>query len=144
MRINLDISNSIPHLFQILLSSSIVPYTMYFILLYWVYPMNHYLGDTVCYALDYSRLIAFYAIQLQSFFHSLFRYICLFHQKFLFKLNLGAHVCIFRQCNISGQIFVLFIYFYSSPFFSSLSHFIQLSCFKILVDRKVRPELVYL
>ena len=59
--------------------------------------MNQYLGDTVCYVLDYSRLIAFYAIQLQSFFHSLFRYICLFHQKFLFKLNLGAHVSIFRQ-----------------------------------------------
>lgn len=68
------------------------PFTLYLILPYWVYPLKEYLGETGCYLMDYARNIAMMAMQLQSFFQSVFRYICLFHEDILFKFNLSPNV----------------------------------------------------
>ena len=68
------------------------PYTLYLILPYWLYPLKEYLGESGCYLMEYSRVIAVFAIQLQSFFQSAFRYVCLLHDDILFKLNLSPKV----------------------------------------------------
>ena len=68
------------------------PYTLYLTMVYWVYPLKDYLGETGCYLVIYLRDIGTFAIQLQSFFMALFRYICLFHDNFLQKFNLSPYV----------------------------------------------------
>ena len=54
--------------------------------------MRDYIGDTGCYMLIYSRNIGFFIMELQSFFVATFRYVCLFHDNFLFKFNLSPDV----------------------------------------------------
>ena len=68
------------------------PFTLYLILPYWVYPLKDYLGEIGCYVIEYSRSIAMLAMELQSFFQSLFRYVCLFHDDILIKFNLSPNV----------------------------------------------------
>ena len=70
------------------------PYSVYYSLVLWVYPLKDYLGETGCYLVIYLRIIGIYAIQLQSFFMATFRYICLFHNDSLLKFNLSPNVSI--------------------------------------------------
>ena len=94
------------------------PYTLYVTLLYWIYPLDQYLGETGCYLFDYTRLVAFYAIQLQSFFQSIFRYICLFHQNILHEWTPNVSIVNFkfrysasqlrRDTYLRGKTFLLF------------------------------------
>ena len=67
-------------------------YSVYYSLVLWLYPLKDYLGETGCYLIMYWRTIGSFAIQLQSFFMALFRYICLFHNDSLFKFNLSPNV----------------------------------------------------
>ena len=78
--------------FQVMLSTFVGPYTIFLSLLYWVYPLKDYIGDTGCYMLIYFRDIGIQAIQLNSFFLAIFRYVCLFQGKFLLKFNISPNV----------------------------------------------------
>ena len=65
---------------------------LYLSLVYWVYPMRDYIGDTGCYMFIYGRNIVIFILQLQSFFVATFRYVCLFHENVLLKFNLSPDV----------------------------------------------------
>ena len=78
--------------FQVMLSTFLVPSSLYFVSNYWIYPLNDYIGDTGCYMLIYSRDIGNFIIQLHSFFMATFRYVCLFHDNLLQKFNLSPNV----------------------------------------------------
>ena len=69
-----------------------VPCNLYLTLVYWVYPMKDYIGETGCHIMIFIRNVGGLAMQLQSFFMATFRYICLFHDKLLLKLELSPHV----------------------------------------------------
>ena len=75
-----------------MLSTFLVPSSLYFISNYWIYPLKDYIGDTGCYILIYSRDIENFIIQLHSFFMATFRYVCLFHDNLLQKFNLSPNV----------------------------------------------------
>ena len=78
--------------FQISLSAFVGPNLVYYTLVYWVYPMKDYIGETGCHMINsYSHAGAF-ALQLQSFFVAIFRYICLFHSSSMRRVNLSPHV----------------------------------------------------
>ena len=78
--------------FQVMLSIFMVPYSLYLSLVYWIYPMKDYIGDTGCYMFVYGRDIGGFIIELHSFFIATFRYVCLFHDNFLLRFNLTPHV----------------------------------------------------
>ena len=80
------------YFFQVMLSIFIGPYSLYLILDYWVYPLKDYIGDTGCYFFIYGRNIGNFTMQLHSFFVATFRYVCLFHDKFLLKFNISPSV----------------------------------------------------
>ena len=75
-----------------MLSIFMVPYSLYLSLVYWIYPMKDYIGDTGCYMFVYGRDIGGFIIELHSFFIATFRYVCLFHDNFLLRFNLTPHV----------------------------------------------------
>ena len=79
-------------IFQVMLSIFMGPSSLYLSLDYWVYPLRDYIGDTGCYMFIYCRNIELFNMQLQSFFVTTFRYVCLFHEKFLLKFNLSPDV----------------------------------------------------
>ena len=79
-------------IFQVMLSIFMGPSSLYLSLDYWVYPLRDYIGDTGCYMFIYCRNIGLFNMQLQSFFVTTFRYVCLFHEKFLLKFNLSPDV----------------------------------------------------
>ena len=84
--------------FQIYVSSFMVPNLLYYTLVYWVYPMKHYIGEIGCniaMLMLYSQTVA---IQLHSFSMAIFRYICVFHGNILLKLKLSPNVCYFFLC----------------------------------------------
>ena len=68
------------------------PFSLYLSLVYWIYPLNDYVGDTGCYLIIYGRDIGNFIIQIHSFFVATFRYVCLFHDDFLQKFNLSPNV----------------------------------------------------
>ena len=95
--------------FQVMLSTFLVPSTLYFTSNYWVYPLNDYIGDTGCYMLIYIRDIENFIIQLHSLFMATFRYVCLFHDNLLLKFNLSP--------NVSNIFFYIFVtHFFSTNF----------------------------
>ena len=70
------------------------PHSLYHSLVYWVYPMKNIIGESGCYIFIYWQTIGVFQIQLQSFFMATFRYICLFHDDFLFRFSLSPTVSI--------------------------------------------------
>ena len=80
--------------FQVLLSSFIMPFSLYLSLIYWVYPLKDIFGETGCYIMTCLRNMGTFMIQLQSFFMATFRYICLFHDDFLIRFSLSPMVSI--------------------------------------------------
>ena len=79
---------------QILLSVSVGPILLHFTLDCWVYPMKDYIGETGCHMMLLLRSSGCFIFQLQSFFISVFRYICVFHNDSLLNLNLSPNVSI--------------------------------------------------
>ena len=75
-----------------MLSTFLVPYSLYLSLEYWVYPLKEYVGDTGCYVLVYGRDIGNFITTVHSFFMAVFRYTCLFHGNFLKKSKLSPKV----------------------------------------------------
>ena len=68
------------------------PYLIYFSMSNWIYPLADYIGETGCYLMNIFRAIHLYEVQLQSFFISLFRFVCLFHGGLLQKIKLSPNV----------------------------------------------------
>ena len=68
------------------------PYLVYFSMSNWIYPLTDYIGETGCYLMNIFRAIHLFEVQLQSFFISLFRFVCLFHGGLLQKINLSPKV----------------------------------------------------
>ena len=68
------------------------PYLIYFSMSNWIYPLTDYIGETGCYLMNIFRAIHLYEVQLQSFFISLFRFVCLFHGGLLQKIKLSPNV----------------------------------------------------
>ena len=82
--------------FQVLLSAFIGPNLVYYTLVYWVYPMKDYIGETGCHIMIFHRNAVAFGFQLSSLSVAIFRYICLFHSSSMRKVNLSPHVsCIF-------------------------------------------------
>ena len=79
-------------LFQILLSASVGPILLYLTLGCWVYPMKDYIGETGCHMRAFLVKALGFSVQLQSFFTSIFRYICVFHNISIRNLNLSPYV----------------------------------------------------
>ena len=75
-----------------MLTTFMVPYSLYLTSVYWVYPLKDYIGNTICYMLIYGRDIGIFIIQLHSFFMAIFRYVCIFHDDLLLKFNLSPNV----------------------------------------------------
>ena len=63
------------------------PYLIFFSMSNWIYPLADYIGETGCYLMNIFRAIHLYEVQLQSFFISLFRFVCLFHSGLLQKIS---------------------------------------------------------
>ena len=85
-----------PAVFQVLLSAFIGPNLVYYTLVYWVYPMKDYIGETGCHIMILNRNASAFGFQLSSLSVAIFRYICLFHSSSMRKVNLSPHVsCIF-------------------------------------------------
>ena len=78
--------------FQILLSASVGPILLYLTLGCWVYPMKDYIGETGCHMRAFLVKALGFSVQLQSFFTSIFRYICVFHNTSIRNLNLSPYV----------------------------------------------------
>ena len=78
--------------FQILLSASIGPILLYLTLRCWVYPMKDYIGETGCHIRAFLVKALGFIVQLQSFFTTIFRYICVFHNGSILNLNLSPYV----------------------------------------------------
>ena len=68
------------------------PYLIYFSMSNWIYPLKDYIGETGCYLMNIFRATHLFEVQLQSFFISLFRFVCLFHGGLLQKINLSPNV----------------------------------------------------
>ena len=88
------------------------PYLIYFSMSNWIYPLADYIGETGCYLMNIFRAIHLYEVQLQSFFISLFRFVCLFHGGLLQKIKLSPNVrdkrpihlyLIFEKSNLKNQ-----------------------------------------
>ena len=77
---------------QTLLSASIGPILLYHTLDCWVYPLRDYIGETGCHMIFFLRTTVEFIVQLQSFFTSIFRYICVFHNGSILYLNLSPYV----------------------------------------------------
>ena len=56
------------------------------------YPLSELFGDWFCYFFDYTIAICGFTGQFHSFFLASFRYICLFHDGFMFKYNISPKV----------------------------------------------------
>ena len=67
------------------------------------YPLSELFGDWFCYFFDYTIAICGFTGQFHSFFLASFRYICLFHDGFMFEYN------------ISPKVNLLFFALYSTP-----------------------------
>ena len=52
------------------------------------YPIKDIYGSKMCFIATYIELFLFYLVQFQTFFITLYRYICLFHDDFLFNLDI--------------------------------------------------------
>ena len=78
--------------FQVSIATFMGPFNLYFGLVYWVYPMKDYIGETGCHMVMFIRNVGSLAIHLYSFFMATFRYICLFHDNLLLKFNISPHV----------------------------------------------------
>ena len=92
------------------------PYLVYFSMSNWIYPLADYIGETGCYLMNIFRAVHLYEVQLQSFFISLFRFVCLFHAGFLQKIKLSPNVrdkgpshlyLIFEKSSLTNWIFNL-------------------------------------
>ena len=80
------------YIFQVLLSAFIGPSLVYYTLVYWVYPMKDYVGETGCHITFFLRNAGVFAFQLQSLSMAFFRYICLFHSGSVRKLHISLNV----------------------------------------------------
>ena len=109
-----------------------VPYLLYYILIFCVYPVKNYTGEPVCHLMNFCRNCGIMMVQSQSFFMSVFRYTCLFHDNFLLKTNLSPFVSALKylmKLLFQKQVFIQFvknltlIYF---PFFTRNTLFLQI------------------
>ena len=76
------------------------PYLMYFSITTWFYPLKDIIGEASCHIFNIFRGAILYEVQLQSFFMSLFRYICLFHAHIMGKYHLTPQVSFLAiNCN---------------------------------------------
>ena len=65
---------------------------MFYTLVYWVYPMKDYVGETGCHITFFLRNVGIFFFQLQSLSMAIFRYICLFHSGSVRKLHISLNV----------------------------------------------------
>ena len=89
------------YILQVLLSAFIGPFLVYNTLVYWVYPMKDYIGETGCCITFILRNAGVSFLQLQSLSMAIFRYICLFHSGSVQKLRISLDV------SCKAQIFFL-------------------------------------
>ena len=68
------------------------PYMLHFSMNNWIYPIKDYIGETGCYLMTTFKATHLVEVQLQSFFISLFRFVCLFHSGLLQKIKLSPNV----------------------------------------------------
>ena len=54
------------------------------------YPLKDILGSFLCHYINYAEIFTMFLSQYQTFFITLFRYICLFHDTTLLKLDIGG------------------------------------------------------
>ena len=80
------------YIFQVLISAFIGPSLVYYTLVYWVYPMKDYVGETGCHIIFFLRNAGVFSFQLQSLSMAIFRYICLFHSGSVRKLHISLNV----------------------------------------------------
>ena len=78
--------------FQVLLSAFIGPNLVYHTLVYWLYPMKDYIGETGCHIIIFYRNAVAFGFQLSSLSVAILRYICLFHSSSMRRVNLSPHV----------------------------------------------------
>ena len=105
------------YIFQVLLSAFIGPSLVYYTLVYWVYPMKDYVGETGCRITFILRNAGVAFFQLQSLSMAIFRYICLFHSGSVQKLHISLNVSCKAQkmkplclCLSTNQCFQLKFY----------------------------------
>jgi hypothetical protein len=106
----------------------LLPYSLYFSLAYWIYPLKDYIGDTGCYVAIYGRDIGNYITQTHSFFVAMFRYNCLFNGTILKKINLSPNVssCFkpqVKQKQLSCKVFILLFFDRKISFLNSVMHY---------------------
>ena len=88
--------------FQICVSFHMCLVTVYYIVLYWSYPLKNILGDTGCHIANFLRETGTLQIQLHSFIMATTRYIFLFRDNLLLRFNLTTNVsAILLQCGPS-------------------------------------------
>ena len=63
-------------------------YAVFLILKSLYYPFKDLFGEAACYVGSYVELFLLYLAQFQTFFITLYRYICLFHDDMLFSLSI--------------------------------------------------------
>ena len=107
----------------------LLPYSLYFSLAYWIYPLKDYIGDTGCYVAIYGRDIGNYITQTHSFFVAMFRYNCLFNGTILKKINFNPNVSscfksMVNQKQLSWNGFILFFFYGKINFLNLLSIYI--------------------
>ena len=111
-----------------MLSIFLLPYSLYSSLVYWIYPLNDYVGDTGCYVAIYGRDLGNYITQTHSFFVAMFRYNCLFNGTILKKINLSPNVSLcfksmVNQKQLSWNGFILFFFYGKISFLNSVMNY---------------------
>ena len=107
---------------------------MYYTLVYWVYPMKDYVGETGCHITFFLRNAGVFAFQLQSLGMAFFRYICLFHSGSVRKLHISLNVSckdqIMKPClclQVLIRFHCMFNWSFSLKIFFQPDHFIHFS-----------------
>ena len=119
-------------LFQSVLNFEFLQYAPLIILRSLYYPIKDIFGNSLCYYTSHSEVFTVFLSQYQSFFITLFRYICLFQNQLVVNLDL-------KPRNLA-QITVFCLFFISLPYFSQSRKFwLQ----HILSDRAERFKLLF-
>ena len=111
--------------FQIFLSTLVGPYLLLSTLNYWVYPMKDYIGETGCHMVILYRNAGILILQIQSLCVAIFRYICLFHNCSIWKINFSPYVSIFSKITEAPSLMcvgtIQLLYFHEQfPFHSCI------------------------
>ena len=128
--------NIIIHPCLILLNINMPMYALVVICRALYYPIKDLTGTVACYCITYLELFSLFLAQFQTFFITVYRYICLFHDQFLINMDLHPRVLakivvsILFTVSISTSFFILFG---SEPTFTEQS---CLGNYVLLYDRK--------